>query len=270
MDDINLVSLEQNARQPRPAMEENRPADTKTRERTEGAAKAVQAMYGDSFSASQVNPGPKTNSTSFGVKAEPPAFPCRDGVVVKNGAAAPKSCLSPLKIRTTSAAAGLLPTGKTSTATKINQPPLRFYSTEETNLWTQTLSDGSRTTAVSPGRITCLLPPPAGGSSRQNQGKMGCSLQAVLKVVSASTRFWGHGARCFVVRLCALERLVTICSIFWRIDDSGFKNLQELYGRNIYAARIAVNRWFFTARQALNMPCQDKGMPSRVARDYRS
>ena len=66
-----------------------------------------------------------------------------------------------------------------------------------------------------------------------------------------------------------LERLVMICSVFGRIDDSGFKNLQEWYGRNIYAVRIAANRWFFTARPS-NMPCQDKSMPSRAARGYRS
>ena len=93
----HLASLEEDARQPRLAMEANGPADTKTRERTEGAAKVVQATHGDSFSASRVNPDLKTNSpSSFGVKAEPPALPCRDDVVVENGAAAPKSCLSPL------------------------------------------------------------------------------------------------------------------------------------------------------------------------------
>ena len=39
--------LEQDARQPRLAMEADGQADTKTRERTEGAATAVQAMRGD-------------------------------------------------------------------------------------------------------------------------------------------------------------------------------------------------------------------------------
>ena len=29
---------------------------------------------------------------------------------------------------------------------------------------------------------------------------------------------------------------------FWRIKDSGFKNLQKWYGRNIYAVRIVVKR----------------------------
>ena len=35
------------------------------------------------------------------------------------------------------------------------------------------------------------------------------------------------------------------CSIFWGIDDSGPKNLQEGYGRNIYAVRIAVNHGLY-------------------------
>ena len=74
--------------------------------------------------------------------------------------------------------------------------------------------------------------------------------------------------RCFVARLC--ERLVTICSVFWRIDDSGLKNLQEGYGRNIYTVRIAASRWFLAAKPASNMPYQDKGMPSRAARGCRS
>ena len=87
-----LAGLAQDARQPRLAMEADGPSDTKTRERTEGAAKAVQAMHGDSFSANRVDPDPIC-STSFGVKVEPPALPCRDDVVVENGAAAPKSCL---------------------------------------------------------------------------------------------------------------------------------------------------------------------------------
>ena len=46
-----LAGQEQNARQPCLAMEADAPADTKTRERMEGAAKAVEAMHGDSFSA---------------------------------------------------------------------------------------------------------------------------------------------------------------------------------------------------------------------------
>ena len=76
-----------------------------------------------------------TNSTSFGMMSEPPALPCSNDVVVKNGDAAPKSCLSSLKMRSTTGAGGLVPTGKTSTATEtpFNEPLLQFYSTEEAN-----------------------------------------------------------------------------------------------------------------------------------------
>ena len=66
-----------------------------------------------------------------------------------------------------------------------------------------------------------------------------------------------------------LERLVATCSVFWRIDDSGFKNLQECYRQNNYAVRIVVNRLLFEARPALSMPSQDKGLPSRAARGDR-
>ena len=82
--DQRLTRLEHGARQPRLVMEADGHANTKTRELTEGAATAaVQAMRGDNFSARWVELGPNTNSTSFGVKAEPPALPCRDDVVVE-------------------------------------------------------------------------------------------------------------------------------------------------------------------------------------------
>ena len=114
-------------------MEADGLAITKTQEHTEGATTTVQAMHGDSFSVCRVDSGPKITSTSFGIKAEPPTLPCRDDVVVENRAAASKSCLPSLEMRTPAAAGGLLPTGKTSTATKttFNEPPLQFYSTEE-------------------------------------------------------------------------------------------------------------------------------------------
>ena len=103
--DQRIASLEQDARQPRPAMEADGPADTNTRERTEGAAKAVQAKHGDSCTAQRVQEGPKT-STCFGVKAEPPALPCRDDVLVKTGTAASKSCLPLVKMLSPTAAGG--------------------------------------------------------------------------------------------------------------------------------------------------------------------
>ena len=115
-------------------MEGDGRANTKTCDRTEGAATAEQAMRGDNFSARRVKPGPKTNSTSVGIMAEPPALPCRDDILVENGDASPKSCLPFLEMRSPSAAGGLLPTCEAFTAirTTFNKPPLRFYSTEET------------------------------------------------------------------------------------------------------------------------------------------
>ena len=67
-----VSSLEQDARQSRLSMEADGQADTKTRERMEGAATAVQAMHGDSCSATRV-----MCSTSFGDGCTgPPAPPC--------------------------------------------------------------------------------------------------------------------------------------------------------------------------------------------------
>ena len=133
--DQHVTSLEHGARQPRLAMEADGQANTKTRERTEGAATAVQAKRGDCFSACRVEPGPNTNSTSFGVKAEPPALPCRDDVVVESGPAAFESCLPSMEMRSSTAAGGLVPTGEVSKAseTTSNEPFLRFYETEEMN-----------------------------------------------------------------------------------------------------------------------------------------
>ena len=136
-----VASLEQGARQPCLAMEADVQSDTKTRQRTEGAATVVQAMHGDSFSPYRGDPGPKTTSTSFNVKAEPPALPYRDEVLVENGAAVPKSCISPLEMRTTTAAGGLLPIVKTTTATwtTLDRPtPWFCIITEEKNLRTST------------------------------------------------------------------------------------------------------------------------------------
>ena len=138
--DQRLGSLEQDARQSRPAMKADGQADTKTRERTEGAVAAVQAMDGDSISVNRVQAGPKTTSTTFGEKVKPPALPCRDDIVVENCAAVPKSCLSPLEMRISTAAGGLLPTGKTTTATwtTLDRPTIWPCLTKEKKLRTST------------------------------------------------------------------------------------------------------------------------------------
>ena len=111
-----LAGLEQDARQPRLAMEADVPSDTKTHTRMEDAV-AVQARYGNSCSANQIDPDP-TCLISFGDDSTgPPAFPCtRDDALIDNGATASKPCLPPVGMCTPTAAGGLLPTGTASTA----------------------------------------------------------------------------------------------------------------------------------------------------------
>ena len=77
-------------------MEADGPANTKSRECTEGPATAVQAIHEDSCSAKRVDPNPMC-STSFGDDCtELPVLSCsREDALVDNGAAAPKSCLQP-------------------------------------------------------------------------------------------------------------------------------------------------------------------------------
>ena len=118
-------------------------ADIKTRKRTEGVATAVQAMHGDSCSANRVDTDPMCSTTLGGDSTGPSALPCLgDDALVGKDAAAPKSCFSPLKIRSTTAAGGLLTTGETSTALSItfDHAILWFCQTEETVLRTSTPS----------------------------------------------------------------------------------------------------------------------------------
>ena len=207
-----LASLEHDARQPRLPMKADGQAGTETRERTEGTATAVQAMHGDSCSANRVDPGPKTTLPSFGVKADPPTFPCRDGVLVDNGAAAPKSGLPPLEMRSPTAAGGLLPTGEASIATRTtyNPPPIRLFDRGD-EFKGDKFKDPNSTRFVDSTFFWKNNLPVAPCHRR----KIGCLVQAVLKVVSASARFWKRGARFFLVRLYVLERLVEICSVFF-------------------------------------------------------
>ena len=55
-----LRRLEHDARQPRLAMVADGQVNTKTRERTEGAATAVQAKHGDSCTVQRVQDGPRS------------------------------------------------------------------------------------------------------------------------------------------------------------------------------------------------------------------
>ena len=66
--DQRLASLQQDARQPRLAMEADVPVDKKTRECTEGAATAVQVKHGGSCSANRLNSDPKSSITSLDLR----------------------------------------------------------------------------------------------------------------------------------------------------------------------------------------------------------
>ena len=125
--DQHLAGLEHDAWQPCLATEADVPSDKNTRKRVEDAA-ADQAKNGDSCSAKKADPDPM-RPTSFGDDStEPPALPCRDNVMVDKGAAAPKPCLSPVAMRTLTAAVA-----STATRAIFHRLPLWFCPTEEMN-----------------------------------------------------------------------------------------------------------------------------------------
>ena len=221
--DQHVTSLEHGARQPRLAMEVDGQANTKTRERTEGAATAVRAMRGDFVSARRVEPGLNTNSTSFGVKAEPPALPCRDDVVVECGAATSGSYLPSLEMRPSTATDGLVPAGEASKATETNynQPPLRLCLTEErdhleANCKKTSISSAScDSSSVFQERNLSATPfyrRVVDTKSRKNRTFDPGGSQGPLRVA----HFWDRGARWFVARFYGLGQLVKNCSDFWR------------------------------------------------------
>ena len=106
---LRLAGLELEPRQPRLATEAGVESDTESRKRTEDGA-ADRGMAGDSSSA-RANDGP-TSLTSFGMIAKPPSPETSVGdALIYRGAEAPKPCLSPLEMRTPTAASDLLPAG---------------------------------------------------------------------------------------------------------------------------------------------------------------
>ena len=171
------------------------PADKKTHERTEGAATAVHAKHGNSCSANRVNSDPKSSTSFSDDSTGPPASPCsRGNTLVGNGAAAPKSGLSPLEMRTPSAAGVLLSDGTTSTTTRttFDQPPLWFYLTEDTNSERLPIEHASYYSSFwwINNKLALL-----GGLYKQNQGKLWFSIEAILQVVSAPAHLFGKVVR---------------------------------------------------------------------------
>ena len=195
-----VASLEHDARQPRLAMEADVPADKNARELTEGAAAAVQAKHEDSCSANRADLDPMC-LTSFGDDSTGLlALPCSlDNALVGNDAAAPKSCLSPLGCAHQQPPVAYPPPAKPlqrqgspfiSSVFGSAQPRRRILRRCQLNT--------PCTTAFSGG--TSFLPLSGGGLYKQNLGELWYSIQAVLKVVYAPTRFWERRARRFVGR----------------------------------------------------------------------
>ena len=86
-----FAGLEQDARQPRLAMEADVPSDTQTHKRMWDAV-ASQAKHGDSCSASQADPDPICLNSFGRDYTRPPTLSCsRYDALVDNGAAASKS-----------------------------------------------------------------------------------------------------------------------------------------------------------------------------------
>ena len=239
--DEHVTRLEHGARQPRLDMKADRPTNTKTRERTEGAAKLVQAMYGDSYTAAQkVQDGPEI-LISFGVKAKLPALPCRNDVVLEGGNAASELCLRSLEMRSSTAVCDLVPTGESSTAseTTSSEPLLRFYETEEMNpeadskmvdSWTLTPSASYDSSSV----WRLFAAPYCYRVVETKSRKIGPLIQAVLVVTSVPAHFWGRGGRWFVAKFYGLGQLVKSCSVF----------SEEI-------------RWF-SEKRPVSMPCQKR------------
>ena len=183
-------------------------------------------------------------STIFSVKAESPTLPCRDDVLIDNGAAAPKSCLSLLEMHSPTAAGGLLSTDEASTTTRITfyQPRLRFCQTEEKN--SERASTQSASYDSSFWRNNLLTAPSWWKAIETKSGQNLVFNPGGFTGVFAPARFWEGGARCFVGRFFIWAPGGTRgCSVFLAVGGLGVI-LQEWYRRIVYAIRIAVDRFF--------------------------
>ena len=126
------AGLQHQAQQPRLAMNADVQEDKTTRESTDFAQ---DWRLGDISSDRVDDP---MRLTSFGDQdyTEPPAFPCRDDVLVNQGHEVAKPCLSPVEIRKSTFAGSLIHAGTTSiTKTQgTNFPPqLLPWSFRETS-----------------------------------------------------------------------------------------------------------------------------------------
>ena len=75
---------------------------------------------------------------------------------------------------------------------------------------------------------------------KQNRGKIGYFIRAVLKVVSGPARFWECGSRCFVGRFAL--GLEEAAALYGRKYNMGI-SLQERVTRSVHAIRTAFKRF---------------------------
>ena len=114
------------------------PPETDTHKRMEATTAAERVISAGNYFA-QVNTDPIRLIRYGEDQIGPPALPClRDKVLVDNGAVAPKSCLSPADMCTSTASGSLIPNRPASKASRIisYQPRSRLCPTEETNAGT--------------------------------------------------------------------------------------------------------------------------------------
>ena len=240
-----LAGLEQDTRQPRLTMEADMPSDTKTRNRTEDI-EADRVISGNRSSANQVDPD-QMCPTSFGHDfTGPPALPClRDDAMVDNGAAAPKPCLSPVEMCTLTAAGGLLPVGKASTAMRIvyYQPRLRFCPTKKTNSGRTSIQYALYYSSF--GWINNQLAVPFWWRVIETKSRQVLVFDPYgSTVVSAPVRLRELGAR-YVVGSFSLGRWMWLERFFWQNEDLGISFSGVKYKQFDPLRSIAV---FFAAR----------------------
>ena len=200
---------------------------------------AADRVIGGDTSSAQVDPD-QMCLTSFGDDSTGPrTFPySRDDALVNKGAAAPKPCLSPMEMRTLTAAGDLLPTGTAfrATMTIFHQPPFWFYSTEEIQFRTSIKYTTDYITfwkmkVLETKSRQNLAFDPGGHTSRLGA----CPFLGAWLVLLCEVFVWApDGTRRW--------------SVFWQLDGLEYHFSRERYKRLAYAKRIAVDYCFSAAR----------------------
>ena len=212
-------------------METDVQTDTKTCKRTEDAA-ADEAKHGDSCSTKKADPDPMCLISFGDDSTKTPALPCMYNTLVNNGAVAPNAHHPPVEVRMLpSTVSGQMPADTATTAMRtIFSRPLLYWSLGETNKSTSQTNN--------------KLAPPWWTVIQHNQGKLWCSILAVVQVIYAPAHFLEGGARCFVGKFSIERRMVPEAEPFFGRGMAWNILFQERYKRFVtpYVSRpIAVS-----------------------------